>query len=350
MKERLSQRDIARLAGVSPMTVSLALRGHSSIPAETRDRIVALAREHGYRPDPALAALNAYRVDNAAHRFQGVLAWLSFFSRHQTDPHCDGYFQGAQVRAEELGYHLEDFWINEPGLSPGRASAILKNRGVQGLIVGPLPTAQGEITLEWENFSAVALGYSLVKPRLHVVMNHQYRNMKQTVHHLHALGYRRIGLAMPADNDVRVDHNYLGAFHVAQLELLEEHERCAPLLLRDFNREGFLQWLRQERPEALIVATTCSRTVLEWLEAEGLSVPADIGLAVPNILFNDKGITGIDEDHLRIGRISVETVVGMIHRNETGLPDKPLSILAEGIWYAGPTVREQSPVKDPAFP
>jgi len=337
MSRRISQRDLARIAGVSPMTVSLALRGHHSIPAETRERIVALAAEHGYRPDPALAALNAYRVENASHSFQGVLAWLSFFPSRQIDPNCNGYFQGAQARAERLGYRLEPFWIQEPGLTAERASSILRSRGVRGLIVGPLPTAQGEIELEWQHFSAVALGYSLTRPRLHVVMNHQYRNMKQTVHHLYDLGYRRIGLAMPTDNDIRVDHNYLGAFHIAQLELLAPEQRCAPLLLPDFNRGSFFEWFRRERPDAVVVAAHCSASVREWMREEGLAVPDDVGLAVPNILFNDPIVSGIDEDHFMIGGISVDTVVGMIHRNETGIPEKPLSILSEGIWFPGRT-------------
>ncbi|GAA1499808.1 LacI family DNA-binding transcriptional regulator [Dactylosporangium maewongense] len=40
---------IARLAGVSPPTVSKVLNGRSGIAVETRDRVEALLREHGYR-------------------------------------------------------------------------------------------------------------------------------------------------------------------------------------------------------------------------------------------------------------------------------------------------------------
>src|SRR5690606_27714546 len=58
----LTLADVARVAGVHPTTVSLALRDHPSIPSETRARIRAVAKELGYRRDPLLDAFNFHRV------------------------------------------------------------------------------------------------------------------------------------------------------------------------------------------------------------------------------------------------------------------------------------------------
>ena len=44
--------DLARVAGLSPSTVSRALAGNPVIRRETRERVVALAIAHGFTPDP----------------------------------------------------------------------------------------------------------------------------------------------------------------------------------------------------------------------------------------------------------------------------------------------------------
>jgi DNA-binding LacI/PurR family transcriptional regulator len=54
--------DLARLAGVSPGTVSRALAGKSLVNAKTREKIEALAREHGFRPNQMASGLRRQRT------------------------------------------------------------------------------------------------------------------------------------------------------------------------------------------------------------------------------------------------------------------------------------------------
>lgn len=338
---RVTQRELARLAKVSHTTVSLSLRDHPSIPAETRARIAALARQHRYRPDPMLAALNAYRLSRAPSRFQGTLVWLTSFDSAggwRSMVQAEGYFLGAQAQAERLGYRLEEFWISEPKLTARRATQVLLSRGVHGLVVAPLPVAHGQLSLEWEKFAAVALGYSLAQPQLHVVMNHQFRNMRLLVRQLHRRGYRRIGFAMPATTDDRVDHNYLGGFWTAQQELPSGSAQLAPWLATTFAEAGFRGWLRRARPDVVIASATWAHQVIAWLAKEGLKVPRDIGVAVASVPYGDRTISGIDENVRAVGAMAVDTLVGMIHRNEVGIPTIPWRILAEGAWSQGKTV------------
>lgn len=55
--------DLARIAGVSAGTVSRALSGNSLVNVETRERIVSLAREHGFRPNQMASSLRRQKTD-----------------------------------------------------------------------------------------------------------------------------------------------------------------------------------------------------------------------------------------------------------------------------------------------
>lgn len=54
--------DLAQIAGVSPGTVSRALAGKSLVNAETRGRIQALARQHGFRPNQMASKLRSRKT------------------------------------------------------------------------------------------------------------------------------------------------------------------------------------------------------------------------------------------------------------------------------------------------
>ena len=52
-------KHVAQAAGVSVMTVSLALRHAPSIPVATRERVLAAAEKLGYRRNPLVSVLMA---------------------------------------------------------------------------------------------------------------------------------------------------------------------------------------------------------------------------------------------------------------------------------------------------
>ena len=328
------------------MTVSLALRGHPSIPPATRQRILTLARRHRYHPDPALAALNAYRRQSAKRVFQGTLGWITDFEERASwrrMPQAEGYFEGLVSRAGELGYRVEEFWAGEPGLGGGRLTQILQARGIRGLVVAPLPRPGMTLALDWRGFTAVALGYSLSEPRLHVVMNHQFRNMQQLVVCLHERGYRRIGLALPEGSDRRIGHSYLGGYLAAVRSL-----SCAELPVfenKTFSVVLMRRWFLRAKPDVIVVSQEWLQAVEDWLAGEKLRIPRDVGLAVPCLPFGERRLAGMDEDPPAIGALAAETVVSHLHRNESGLPSRPLSILVDAVWSPGRTVRFGSLVK-----
>lgn len=63
---RVTLSDVARAAGVSPSTVSRALRGERSVDPALIERVTATSRLLGYVPDPAARALASQRSDHVA--------------------------------------------------------------------------------------------------------------------------------------------------------------------------------------------------------------------------------------------------------------------------------------------
>ena len=64
--KRITSVQLAKLAGVSHATVSRTFNAQDKVREETRDKILRLAREHGYSPNAIAASLNRSRTQLAA--------------------------------------------------------------------------------------------------------------------------------------------------------------------------------------------------------------------------------------------------------------------------------------------
>ena len=343
-EHRVTQSAIAKKAKVSQVTVSLALRDHPSIPESTRIRIKGIADNLGYHPDPMLSSLVAYRQLKKPASFQGVLAWVTNYPTENGwyGGQQVGYFMGAQQRANQLGYKLETFWLRQPKLNQNAAARILSSRSISGLLFAPQINPNTRLDFDMKQFSSITFGYSLVKPNLHVVMNHQFRNMSILVRHLREAGYSRVGLAMSSKLDERTNHNYLAGYLVER-EAFNKRDQIPHLLTMDFSKNRFEKWFDCFRPEVIITSLSGSTEIHEWLVANNYKIPQDVGIALPNVRFEDVVYSGIDENPLLVGAMGVNTVVGMIHRNEKGISHNPQHILIEGLWVDGKTVLLPNP-------
>ena len=104
MKRRVRQTDVARLAGVSPATVSLVINnrigGNVRISAETQQRVLDAVDQLGYVVDPAARSLAG-----GHNSLLGVFTFESIFPLI----HRDFYYRflvGIEEEAENLGYDL----------------------------------------------------------------------------------------------------------------------------------------------------------------------------------------------------------------------------------------------------
>lgn len=127
-RRSINMTELARLAGVSVSTVSRSLAGAATINEATRDRVVALAREHGFQPNMTARNLRLRRTDTI-----GVVLPLGHQAdQHLTDPFfltLIGYLADALA---ERGYDMllkkvvpeDDGWLDR-FLVSGRVDGVV---------------------------------------------------------------------------------------------------------------------------------------------------------------------------------------------------------------------------------
>jgi len=335
--QRVSQKDVAVRAGVHVTTVSLALRNSPRLPTETRERVRQLAQEMGYEPDPMLSALTAYRKRVKMPHYQGVLAWLDNTKHKNATPASQiysGYWEGALERCKEQGYQLEEFLALDTPLS--RLSGILKARNISNILLPPQPRHLSHINFDWASFSSVSFGFSLTRPRLHLVTSAQYRTARLAVRTVRSYGYRRIGFTTLHNAELRTDLNFSSGYLAEQrlgrredLPIFEFDDQQATTrrhFLKDFKK-----WFRSFKPDAII---SLDKEVHRALADMGVG-PESCGYASLDLLQESREIAGVHQNGRTIGRTAVDFLVDMSHRNERGIPQTPLRVLVEGIWRDG---------------
>ncbi len=344
---RVTIRDIAREAGLHFTTVSLALRNSPKLKIETREKIQKLAESMGYRPDPMLAALNAYRQANRPVHYQASLAWIHNWANPEHLYGCEEfnqYYMGACARAAERGYNVEEFALASDGITIDRLHRILRARNIQGTLLAPQPSAKSFLDLRYEELSAVAFGFSMRPAVLHLVTNHHYHTMMMLMEKVLEFGYRRPGLCIPRDWNYKVDSAWQSVF----LLFLDEHPDLARIPIYwanwdDPHDRNLAEWIRQYTPDVILGFNEAKESV----ENAGYRIPEDVAFASAFLSKDEHVISGVYQNDYLIGQKAVDMVIDMLHRGETGIPRTPVRMLVEGEFYPGATMpdlgKETSP-------
>lgn len=336
-RERPTMQDVAKKAGVSCMSVSLALRNHPSLPEKTRERIQKLAEAMGYRPNPLVSAFVTSRRSKGKGNAQLPLAFLTSLAspdEWKKNSTYHQYFKGASARARQLGCQLDQFWYDRKSITPERMSDILFHRGISGIIVAPIAEPGGTLALDWSRFSSVALGYSMAEPRIHRACNHQFHTMLLALQHLHELGYERIGLATSLLDDKRVDHNWIAPY----LYYTQQVMGVSPLPFlgeEEWDEISFLKWFQAHKPEVVV---TTRGEIREWLKKAGYQVPQKVGLFLLDQWEGMREVSCIDQNSELVGSAAMDLLLGQLYRNERGVPENPKVVLVEGALRPGKTV------------
>ena len=253
----ITQRDLARACGVHVSTVCLALKNAPSISLAMRRRVQAAVEELGYRPNVAARTLALLRGDR---RGGGSLpiAWINQESqRHhwRTDEEARIQFHHASRRAEELGFHLEEIWTHEPGMTPLRLLQIIRARGIEGVI---FPVHRRfEFSLlgpAWNEFALVGLNDHRLAKWIDLVCPDYYGDADTVFRRAARLGVGRVGLALTAQFSAAsrelVHSCYLR--HQSEVSPAEQIPIC---FLEDdgaAKHAMFASWFQEHQPEVVV--------------------------------------------------------------------------------------------------
>ena len=329
---------IAAAAGCSVATVSRALHGSPLLPERTIVRIQRLADRLGYRSNPLVTQVMSHLRGAHVAPPRGTLAYLVFgtaageWRKHLT---FVGFFEGARARAEELGFRLDQFWADDPAISPARLAQILRARGITGVIVGPAPGLPTAPRLDWSDFAPVKIGVPLPELPLPCAVSNHYRAMLRVIERVKALGYRRLGLVLQEHQNIKTSGLWLAplAYHEQHLR---PSERVAPLVMPRWREAEFSRWYRLHRPEVVIGLRS---ELITWLARLGRNVPDHVGFVHLDRCTERGEFAGIDQKPREVGAAAVDMVVSRLLANERNLQVSPRQLLVEGVWVDGPTVR-----------
>ncbi|WP_341403870.1 LacI family DNA-binding transcriptional regulator [Luteolibacter soli] len=338
MEQRPTMTDLAARLGVSPSTVSRALRNDSRISVALREKVKAAAEESGYLPNPMVSALMATRRKGGAGEVDTVALVTDYHGAQgwQEKDVCCWEYEGVLQRATELGFRLEIFALQDYGNDTARLEKTLFARGIRGVLLGFSRGGERRGMLSPKHFAIAGLSAYFRDVVVDRANFHGMFNVRLALEHMVAKGYRRTGLIAPEFNNRISGYQWSGSFLDFQRQL-DPGRRCTPFLHGDgdFARE-FAAWLKAEKPDSLLVYKTAVR---QLLSKAGLRIPQDLGVAY---LFRTAdemdAAAGIDGNLRAVGAAAFDLVVERLTTNRRGVPQDPKEVLIKGRWQDGPTL------------
>ncbi len=276
---RATISDIAERAGVSKGAVSYALNGRPGVSEDTRERIVAIARELGWYPNRAARSLSAERADACGlvlARPAKTIALEPFFMEFIAGVESELSARSIALTIQLVGSVEDEIevyrrWWGE--------------RRVDGVLVFDLRVEDPRMEeLARLGLPAVVVGGPVENGVLPAIYHDEASVVVEAVRYVAALGHRRIARVAGVEDFVHTRHRNEG-FLSATAELGLESE----LISTDYSAEAGARATRKllsspEPPSAIIFDS-------DVLAVTGLGVAQQMGLAVPD----DVSIVGWDD-------------------------------------------------------
>lgn len=177
-RKRATITDVAKAAGVAASTVSRSFTNPGRVNAETCERILAVAAEMGYEPNPMARALESGRSNTFALLVPDI-----------TNPFFAGVIKGAERAAAAAGQILV---LGDTEENPAAEEQLIRRLGptVDGFVLAASRLPDDELRKAAE-VNPIAL-VNRATPGLSCVVADYDTGTRQIVDHLASLGHRSL--------------------------------------------------------------------------------------------------------------------------------------------------------------
>ena len=311
-EEKLTIRQIAKLAGVSRSTASRVLNDHPNVSAGMRERVQKVIAETGYQPDPIARSLSSRRSN-----IIGLVIPLAIQSLFE-DPFFPRLMQGISKGCNRHNYTLSLFLLHTLEEEANLYSRISHSQLLDGVIVTATSAGDSLISQLLKNQIPFVLHGRHENPRVSFVEVDNVNGAYTAVTHLVRLGRRRIALITgPSDGLAAEDRRrgYLKALHERRVRVDE-----SLIFHGDFTETSSyeaMQRLLRHEPDAVFVASdTMALGALRALREAGKRVPDDVAVVgfddMPQAATASPPLTTVRQPIQQTGVLAVETLIDIL--------------------------------------
>jgi LacI family transcriptional regulator len=339
-------QQVADAAGVSRAAASMALKNHPRIGAETKKRVQETVARLGYRPDPRMTALAAYREGKGKAHYRESLLFLQLVPEERKGIDAPLY-DGFRARAEALGYTVEKV-VCAPVEKELRVVARNTHaKGIRGIVLYAGAMEAEALPFPWENFFVVQVASHPTSRFLPCLTSENYRSTVLAMTHIAALGYRRPGLWLRYGSAQSNEQYAVGGFRQGCLQNLGSDELPVLRETKDgVSASEVIKWAETANLDCIIDSGTGENLAEMHTLLRGF--PNRFGFVALDVpMGNPMKVSGILKPRRMLGSYSVDHLHSLLVINQR--PDgnhTPPSIHFVGEWLAGETL----PKRDSGIP
>ncbi|MFC5701814.1 LacI family DNA-binding transcriptional regulator [Cohnella faecalis] len=317
-----TMKDVAKKAGVAPITVSRVLNNPGSVASATKKKVMKAIEELNFKPNQIARSMITRRTNTIGMLLSNI-----------TNPYFPEVLLGLEVTARSQGKNL--IICNAIDYENTlRSLDVLLEKRVDGIIVAPIEFPSVESQKEFysyleslssklsdQSIPVVFINNDLQETSLSCVSIDNYLSARLAMEHLLALGHKRIA-HLTVERDVKVWIERLRGYKdmlassgiaidssliAMGSEDVESAERAALELLK-----------RKERPTAVFAANdTLAIGVIHAANRLGLNVPRDLSVigidGTPLGLYIYPKLTSVSHPRFQIGEVSVKLIIDKIN-------------------------------------